>query len=66
MVTGFLGVPVFKFLAPSLPRVGELFGVLGELPPASAVAFVAAVATSLFDPAGVRAAAAEELKQAGA
>ncbi len=34
MVTGFLGVPLFKFLAPTLPTVGPYFHALGELPPA--------------------------------
>ena len=36
MIVGFVGVPVFKFIVPTLPAVGPFFGALGELPPAFA------------------------------
>jgi sodium/proline symporter len=52
MVAGFAGVPIFKFLAPKLPGVGELFGALGELPPAFALSFLVAVLVSRLDGAG--------------
>ena len=48
MIAGFFAVPVFKFLAPGLPGVGEVFGAMGELPPAFAVAFLAGVAVSMI------------------
>jgi sodium/proline symporter len=66
MITGFVGVPFFKFLAPKLPAVGELFGALGELPPAFGLAFLMAVLVSLADRDGVPDAAAQELQEAGA
>ncbi|MCB9593312.1 MAG: sodium/proline symporter [Sandaracinaceae bacterium] len=50
MATGFVCVPLFKFLAPSLPVVGDTFATLGELPPAFLGSFVAGVAVSLLDP----------------
>ena len=34
MVTGMLGVPIFKFLAPLLPSAGSYFASMGELAPA--------------------------------
>ncbi|MDX1382989.1 MAG: sodium/proline symporter [Thermoanaerobaculia bacterium] len=52
MVTGFLGVPVFKFLAPLLPGVGPIFVGLAELGPAFLVSGLAAVAASLGDQRG--------------
>lgn len=52
MVLGFLGVPFFKFVGPSLPVVGKALGALEELPPSFALAMVAGIAVSLADPAG--------------
>ncbi len=46
MISGFVGVPLFKFGAPNLPGVGEVFGALGELPPAFALSFVVAILVS--------------------
>jgi len=66
MITGFLGVPLFKFLAPKLPVVGEIFGAMGELPPAFGLAFLVAVLVSLADVDGVPEAAAQELEEARA
>ncbi len=34
MISGFLGVPIFKFLAPNLPTIGPYFGAIAELGPA--------------------------------
>ncbi len=56
MITGFLGVPIFKFAAPELPGVGEYFAALGELPPAFLLAFAAGLLLSLGDEAGREAA----------
>ncbi|RMG17436.1 MAG: sodium/proline symporter [Deltaproteobacteria bacterium] len=47
MVAGFAAVPLFKFLAPTLPVVGPYFAALEELPPAFAVSFLVAIAVSL-------------------
>jgi len=66
MATGFAGVPVFKFLAPKLPGVGEVFGALGELPPSFALSMLAAVVVSRLDPAGPPANAAADLEAAAA
>jgi len=52
MLTGFLGVPLFKFLAPSLPKVGSYFAQLGELPPAFLLSGFTIVLVSCFDPGG--------------
>lgn len=67
MVAGFAGVPIFKFLAPKLPgTAGELFGALGELPPAFALSFLVAVVVSKLDPAGPPPNAAADLDSASA
>lgn len=52
MVVGFLGVPFFKFVGPSLPGIGWALAALEELPPSFALAMVAGVVVSLADPAG--------------
>ncbi|MEC7987438.1 MAG: hypothetical protein VX278_19875, partial [Myxococcota bacterium] len=66
MLTGFLGVPFYKFLAPKLGSVGFIFDKMGELPPAFATAFLAAVVVSLLDKQGQREleGVAEDLKAA--
>lgn len=65
MVAGFLAVPLFKFGAPGLPGVGELFAALGELPPAFLLSFAVGVAVSLADPTGPPEGAARDLEAAG-
>lgn len=64
MICGFTGVPIFKFIAPKLPVVGEVFGALGELPPAFALSFLAAIVVSRMDPKGPPANAAADLNAA--
>ena len=66
MLAGFVSVPVFKFLAPQLPVVGDSFAALSELPPAFVVSGLVAVVVSLCDPTGQRAVAEvrEELADA--
>jgi sodium/proline symporter len=68
MVTGFLGVPLFKFGATALPGVGPYMVELAELPPAFALSFAAAVVVSLLDREGqaqlAAAGVAEELDEA--
>ena len=46
MIAGFVSVPLFKFVAPLIPGVGEFFGALGELPPAFLISGVAGVLVS--------------------
>ncbi len=52
MIGGFLAVPLFKFLGPSLPGLGPVLDALGELPPAFLCSGLLAVGVSLGDPAG--------------
>lgn len=53
MIVGFVGVPVFKFVAPALGgELGEAFGVLSELPPAFAASLCAGIVVSLLDREG--------------
>jgi Na+/proline symporter len=52
MLIGFCCVPIFKFLAPMLPVVGDFFAALEELPPAFALSAVAGVVVSLRDREG--------------
>jgi Na+/proline symporter len=52
MLTGFVSVPFFKFIAPHIPVVGDSFAALSELPPAFLVSGLVAVAVSLRDPKG--------------
>lgn len=52
MITGFISIPVFKFLAPNLPKVGWFFNKLEELPPSFLMAFLAAIIFSKLDPGG--------------
>jgi sodium/proline symporter len=49
MVTGFACVPIFKFWAPSWPRVGASFDALEELPPAFVASLIAGVLVSMLD-----------------
>lgn len=52
MISGFISVPFFKFVAPSLPGVGPAFGALEELPPSFAMGLLAGVVASLLDRKG--------------
>lgn len=52
MTTGFLAVPLFTFLVPSLPYIGPFFHELNELPPAFLCAFAAGILVSLADRSG--------------
>jgi sodium/proline symporter len=53
MVTGFLGIPFFKFIAPSFPgELGMAFNQLEELAPSFAVSFVAIILVSKADKKG--------------
>jgi Na+/proline symporter len=52
MLVGFCCVPIFKFLSPMLPVVGDFFAALEELPPAFALSAVAGVVVSLRDREG--------------
>ena len=53
MVSGFVAVPVFKFVAPQAPGLaGEALAALSELPPAFALSFAVGVVVSLLDTAG--------------
>ena len=40
MITGFLGVPIFKFVMPALPGIGPYFGEVAELGPAFLLAMI--------------------------
>ncbi len=53
MVTGFVSVPFFKFVAPTLGgELGQAFDKLSELPPAFFLSFIAGIVFSLTDRAG--------------
>ena len=52
MISGFLCVPFFKFVAPSLPGIGALVDASGELPPAFFVSGICAILVSTFDRTG--------------
>ena len=67
MVTGFLAVPVFKFVVPLIPEVGPLVAKLSELPPAFLLSALAGVLVSRMDVAGAEAIGdvAKELLDAG-
>jgi len=47
MITGFLGVPFFKFVAPNFPVWGPYFEQLSELPPAFVVSLMAGVLVTM-------------------
>ncbi len=55
MLSGFASVPLFKFVAPQLPWVGDGFAALSELPPAFVVSGIVAIGVSLFDQDGLKA-----------
>lgn len=62
MVVGFLGVPFFKFVAPSIPTVGPFFAALEELPPAFFLSMLVGVLVSLM---GTAPDVDADLKEAG-
>lgn len=65
MLAGFASVPLFKFVAPGLPVVGDSFAALSELPPAFAVSGIVAVLVSRFDRPGRAALAGARLDLSG-
>ena len=54
MITGFVCVPLFKFVMPLLPVVGVAFGALEEMAPAFLLGGLAGVLVSLTDAEGAR------------
>ena len=40
MIVGFISIPIFRFLMPLLPEVGDYFVALEALPPAFLMSFV--------------------------
>lgn len=54
MITGFVCVPLFKFVMPLLPVVGTAFGALEEMAPAFLLGGLAGVLVSLTDAEGAR------------
>ncbi|MEE2755994.1 MAG: sodium/proline symporter [Myxococcota bacterium] len=64
MLVGFVSVPIFKFLAPSLPVVGAYFAKLSELPPAFVCSFLAGIVVSLATKTSVPANAKADLAHA--
>jgi len=67
MVTGFVAVPFFKFVAPDLPQVGALLKELSELPPSFILSALAGILFSVTDTGSDahRDAIAQELEDAG-
>ena len=52
MVAGFLAVPVFTFVVPSLGSLGALVANLSELPPSIVLSLVAGIVVSRHDRGG--------------
>ncbi|MCP4437966.1 MAG: sodium/proline symporter [Aureispira sp.] len=50
MITGFLGVPIFKFVVPTLDGIGPYFKELAELGPSFALAMLVGVVVSKLAP----------------
>ncbi|NNE70174.1 MAG: sodium/proline symporter, partial [Rhodothermales bacterium] len=48
MVVGFLSIPFYKFLVPSLGGWGEYIGLMGEMAPSFATALLAGIAVSIW------------------
>lgn len=55
MLTGFAGVPFFKFVVPALPVIGDHMAALSELPPAFVLSGIVAIVVSRMDPKGLQA-----------
>jgi sodium/proline symporter len=62
MIAGFVGVPLFKFVVPSVPGVGEYVAALAELPPAFALSFAVGIVVSLLDSKGQQELAATDVE----
>lgn len=52
MLSGFLAVPFFQFIAPRLPTVGPYFDALEEMAPSFLISGLAGVIVSLWDQPG--------------
>lgn len=52
MLSGFAGVPVFKFVVPALPIIGDHMAALSELPPAFVLSGIVAIVVSQMDHRG--------------
>ncbi len=50
MVVGFLAIPLFRFVMPLIPDIGEYFTALESLPPAFLLSFIAVYLVSLMKP----------------
>ena len=50
MISGFLSIPVFKFILPSLPEVGIYFDRMAELGPSFIVGLLAGYLVSIWKP----------------
>ena len=48
MVTGFVSVPLFKFVAPGIPVVGSYLEVLSELPPSFVMSMIVGVVVTVL------------------
>ncbi|WP_157638297.1 sodium/proline symporter [Flexithrix dorotheae] len=49
MIVGFLGVPIFKFLIPEIPKIGIYFSKMSELFPSFSVALFAGIIVSMWE-----------------
>ncbi len=54
MITGFLGVPFFKFVAPKLNVIGPYIEQLSELPPAFLVSLISGIIVTLITDKNVK------------
>lgn len=52
MITGFISVPIFQFIAPRLPVIGAYFDAIEELVPSFVISGFAGVVVSLMDKPG--------------
>jgi sodium/proline symporter len=50
MITGFIGIPFFTFVAPNIPGIGHYITQLSALPPSIALAITAGVVVSITSP----------------
>jgi len=50
MISGFIGIPFFTFLAPQLPQIGPYISQLSALPPSILIAIVVGILVSLKAP----------------
>jgi sodium/proline symporter len=69
MISGFICVPLFKFVVPNIPYGGATLAHLEELAPAFAISLIVGVIISVFDSSGqsrLKESAAKDLKLASA